>query len=506
MSQKSNVRVRFAPSPTGFLHVGGARSLLFNYLYAKKTNGTLVLRIEDTDQARSTRESERMIFEDIGEINLPADESPIIGGPFPPYRQSDRMSIYADHAKQLLDRNMAYYCFCPEEELGRKRELALKLGKVPQYDGTCAGIALEDARARLKKGEKAGLRFRAFKKDYILKDIVKGDVSFQENVVGDFFITRTPREDEKEIADGIGMPVYNFCCVIDDHLMGITHVIRGDDHLSNTARQLQIYDAFNWELPTFAHIAMVLGADRQKLSKRNGDSSVHEYLANGYLPQALLNFLVLLGWSTGAEIKTASGHPEIFSMDEMIQLFDLKGLQKSPAVFDVTKLQWMNSQYMRSLPLDEIFSRSLRFLEAEFGKDAVAAKSQEWLKRVVDLVRGECTLLADLPKAVRPYFTGDTGTEPEAAELLKKPESAAVIGAVEASLAELADPITSEAIDAFQKKVGEKSGAKGKGLFMPMRAILTGKTHGPELKKALPLFTKQELVTQVQTRKAQSLT
>lgn len=486
----SAVRVRFAPSPTGFLHVGGARTLLFNYLYAKKTGGTLVLRIEDTDQARSTKESERMIMEDVANLHMEADESPFKPGKVGPYRQSERLAVYGKYARELLDRDQAYYCFCTDEELGKKREIALKLGKTPHYDGTCAKIPMADAKARLAKGEKAGIRFRAFNKEYLLKDLVKGDVNFGLGMVGDFFITRTPRPDEKEIAEGVGMPVYNFCCVIDDHEMGMTHIIRGDDHLSNTARQLMIYDAFGWKLPEFGHIAMVLGSDRQKLSKRNGDSSVHEYIEQGYHYEALLNFLALLGWSPGSELKTENGHPEIFSMNEMIQLFDTKGLQKAPAVFDVTKLKWMNGMYMRSLPLAEIVKRARPFFDQAGWGPRIAEKGEAWLSGIIDVVRGESALLSDLPQAAKLFFEAKPEVEDAAKTLLADAANSAVIQALEAEIAALPEQITPEQVDAFQKSVGAKTGAKGKGLFMPIRAAITGKTHGPELKKVLPLLGK----------------
>lgn len=499
----STVRVRFAPSPTGYLHVGGARSMLFNYLFARKYGGKLVLRIEDTDQERSTPEYERMVIEDIDSLGMQPDESPKVGGPFPPYRQSERLSIYAKYARQLLDRDMAYYCFCPDEVLGQKRELAMKLGRPPVYDGTCAKIPLAEAKARLAKGEKAGIRFRAIQKEYILKDHVKGDVRFPPEVVGDFFIMRSPRSNEKEIGEGLGMPVYNFCCVIDDHEMGMTHIIRGEDHLSNNARQLQIYDAFGWKPPEMAHIAMVLGSDRQKLSKRNGDSSVHEYLANGYLPEALLNFLALLGWNPGMEVKPVSGHPEIFTMEEMISYFSMEGLQKAPAVFDVTKLRWMNGQYIRSLPLAEIAKRAKPFFEKAGWGEAILKKGQAWYEGVVDTIRGECAVLSELPDAAKLFIDAKPAVEDAAKAVLVDPANQAVVTALEAEVAALPETISAELVDALQKSVGTKAGAKGKGLFMPIRAATTGRTHGPELKKVIPLLGKQALLERMKAIQAQ---
>lgn len=493
-SSQKPVRVRFAPSPTGYLHVGGARSMLFNHLYARKHGGKLILRIEDTDQERSTKESERMVIEDLKTLGFKPDESPDAGGPFPPYRQSERLSIYAKYAKELLDRDQAYYCFCPDEILGQKRDLAMKLGRPPVYDGACAKTPLAEAKARLAKGEKAGIRFRAFSKEYVLKDHVKGDVRFPPDVVGDFFIMRTPRANEKEVGEGLGMPVYNFCCVVDDHLMGITHVIRGDDHLSNNARQLQIYDAFGWELPEFAHIAMVMGSDRQKLSKRNGDSSVNEYLANGYLPEALLNFLALLGWNPGADVKPSSGHPEIFTMEEMISYFSMDGLQKAPAVFDVLKLAWMNGQYIRNMPLEEIAKRARPFFEKAGWKTALEGHSEAWYIGVVETIRGECATLSLLPKAASFFIEAKPAIEDAAKAVLVDPANSAVFSALSAEVSALPETLTAELVDQLQKAVGAKSGAKGKGLFMPIRAATTGRTHGPELKKVFPLLGKKALL------------
>ena len=493
-SAEKPVRVRFAPSPTGYLHVGGARSMLFNHLFARKHGGTLVLRIEDTDQERSTKESEVMVISDLKRLGFKPDESPEVGGPYPPYRQSERLKMYGKYAKELLDRDQAYYCFCTDDTLTQKRELAMKLGRPPVYDGTCAKIPPAEAKAKIAAGGKAGMRFRAFSKEYILHDQVKGDVRFPPDVVGDFFITRTPKDRTSEIAEGIGMPVYNFCCVVDDHLMGITHVIRGEDHLSNNSRQLQIYDAFGWELPMFAHVAVVLGSDRQKLSKRNGDSSVFEYLNNGYLPEALLNFLALLGWNPGADIKPSSGHPELFTMDEMISYFSMDGLQKAPAIFDVQKLNWMNAQYIRSLPLADIASRSRSFFdEAGFGP-AIAKKGEAWYTGVVETIRGECTMLKDLPNAAKFFIEANPSIEDAAKAVLVDPANAAVFSALTAEVSALPETLTAELVDQLQKSVGAKSGAKGKGLFMPIRAATTGRTHGPELKKVFPLLGKQALL------------
>jgi nondiscriminating glutamyl-tRNA synthetase len=510
------VRVRFAPSPTGYLHVGGARTLLFNWLFAKHHGGTLILRIEDTDQVRSTKESERMLLSDIERLGIDYQEGPdkaAGGGPYPPYRQSERLGIYAEYARKLLESGRAYYCFCSEELLTEKRDAALKAGGSPHYDGTCRQIAPTDAKARLARGEKAGLRFHAFDKSYVLDDHVRGRVEFKAGMVGDFFITRTPKDGEGEIASGIGFPVYNFCCVIDDHLMKISHVIRAEEHLSNTPRQLQIYDAFGWEMPEFAHVSLVLGSDRSKLSKRNGDTSVYDYLDKGYLPDAFLNFLVLLGWGISGEYKPKSGHPEVLTRDEMIKLFGLGGLQGSPAVFDMQKLQWMNGYYLRAAPIDEIVGLAKPYFQAYF-KDTKIPNSpseentgaySEWFKSLIQVTRaGDVSLLSDLPKAAETLLQATPSLETDAKTALSDPLATQVVDSLIQELNAAQESLTSTDVDAIQKKVGGTTGAKGKSLFMTMRAVITGKTHGPDLKLMIPLLGKATAVKRIQAIRQQA--
>lgn len=491
----NSIRVRFAPSPTGYLHVGGARTLLFNWLYAKKMGGSLILRIEDTDQARSTRESEKMILSDIVSLGLDFQEGPEMGGAYSPYRQSERLLIYAEHVRKLLGEGKVYYCFCTDELLTQKREAALKMGRTPHYDGTCARLSADEARARLKSGEKAGLRFRAPQKTYVLEDHVRGRVEFKEGMVGDFFVTRTPKEGEQEIDLGIGFPVYNFCCVMDDHLMKMTHVIRAEEHLSNTVRQLMIYEAFGWEPPEFAHIALVLGADRQKLSKRSGDVSVHEYLEKGYLPEALLNFLSLIGWWPPTDLKTLSGHPEILSREEMIQSFSLKGLQKSSGVFDLQKLQWMNSYYIQHLPLKDLAEFARPFFE-KAGFE-LTGKSTEWFEHVLGTIRGEVHLLSELPQAASLFLETTPALDPEAKEILSQSQSKAVVDSLISELQQGSGELSVAEVDALPKKIATKTGMKGKALYMPIRAAVTGKVHGPELKQVLPILGREVVLKRI---------
>ena len=464
--------------------------------------GVLVLRIEDTDQARSTRESERMILSDIQSLGLDYQEGPLVGGPHAPYRQSERLSIYASHAQALLDQDQVYRCFCTDDELTLKRQAALKAGRIPHYDGTCARLSPEAVQEKLSQGLKAGLRFRAYQKNYVIQDRVRGRVEFKEGMVGDFLITRTPGQGEKEAQSGIGFPVYNFCCAIDDHLMQISHVIRAEEHLSNTVRQLMIYDAFGWSHPEYAHTALVLGSDRQKLSKRSGDVSVFEYIEKGYLPEVLLNFLILLGWWPAADVKASGGHPEVFTLDELIQNFNLDGFQKAPAVFDLLKLKWMNSYYLHHLPISEIARRARPFFD-QVGSP-LAGRSLDWFEKVVDAVRGEVSLLSELPQAADVFLAGTPSLAPEAKAVLKDPAALQIVEALTTLLQEAEQELTAEWVGALPAKISAQTGVKGKALFMPIRAITTGRTHGPELKLVLPLLGREVVLRRISELKAQA--
>ena len=345
-----SVRVRFAPSPTGHLHVGGARTALYNYLFARHHGGEFILRVEDTDQARSTEESMRLQIADLAWLGLTWSEGPdpdtlVDAGPHGPYRQSLRLPIYAEHAEKLLNQGRAYYCFMTDAEIEAQRAASIAAGRPPQVDSPYRDLKLGDARARLAKGDQAVVRFRVDqKRDYVLDDLVRGQVTFPSDMVGDFVLLRST-----------GMPVYNFCCAVDDALMKISHVFRAEEHLSNTLRQMMIYEAFDYPLPRFGHLSIILGADRQKLSKRHGATSCHEYNVNGYLAEALNNFVALLGWSSPEA-------QEILSMDQMIAQFTPERLNSSPAVFDETKLKWVNATHLRALPDDELWRRLDPFL------------------------------------------------------------------------------------------------------------------------------------------------
>jgi nondiscriminating glutamyl-tRNA synthetase len=485
-----STRVRFAPSPTGYLHVGGARTLLFNWLFAKQTGGTLVLRVEDTDQARSTKESEARIFEDIRALGLEGDEDPYRGGPYGPYRQSERLPIYEKQLQHLISQRRAYPCFCSEALLEAKRAKALQAGLPPHYDQTCRNIDPKEAEARMKKGEAAGWRFRVEQRDIQFLDLVRGPVHFPAGMVGDFYLTRSS---DKE---GRNFPVYNFCCAVDDHLMNITTVIRAEEHLSNTLRQILIYQGFGWTLPQFAHISLVLGSDRQKLSKRMGDVSVHDFLAKGYLPEALLNFLLFIGWAPREPLKTASGHPEILRPSERIQSFSFEGLQKAGGIFDLQKLDWMNTFYLHHAPLPEWIKLARTFL-LQGGPVAVsmAALSEEALAPRLEWLRSTLHHLLDLPKNADHYFGETFHFEADARTFL--PQTPPIAEALKTLLDPMEETLSPSEMDALPKGLQQQTGLKGKELFMPLRVLLTGQTHGPEIRKWLPLLGKARVLKRI---------
>ncbi len=392
------------------------------------------------------------------------------------------MDIYKKYANELITSGRAYPCFCSNEMLEQKREAAMKLGTVPQYDGICRKITPEEAAKKKAAGENCTTRFKAPVREYKLADAVRGDVTFPPNMVGDFVILRSD-----------GMPVYNFCCVIDDHLMGMTHIIRAEEHLSNTVRQMMLFETFGWELPVFAHCSLLLGSDRQKLSKRHGATSVHQYAEEGFLPETLNNFLSLLGWSSAE-------HKEIMNMDELIRLFDLDRLNKAPCVFDTTKLRWMNQQYIKSLPLSVITERAIPFLE----KDDIAARKLDraWLEKAFDVIRSGLEVLTDSGKFMQIFLNDEFVLDAEAQAIKADPAFASVAATLKAELAAHVsangDAITDTQFTAIQDAVKTKSGAKGKGLFMPMRVTLTGHIHGPELKLIVPMIGAKRALARVE--------
>lgn len=467
------MRVRFAPSPTGHLHVGNARTALFNWLFARHHAGTYILRVEDTDRERSTAASEAAIKDDLRWLGLTWDEGIDAGGSFGPYRQTERLDLYAAHTAQLLASGHAYRCFCTPSLLEAQRQAALASGAPPKYAGTCRAIAPAEAEARVAGGEAAAIRLRVPPdRTVAFDDLVRGTVSFHTDVIGDPIIVR---------ADGI--PAYNYAVVIDDALMQITHVVRGEDHISNTPRQILVYEAFGWTPPAFAHLSLVLGPDHAPLSKRHGATSVAEFRAKGYLPEALANYLALIGWSPGEG-------DELLPLDGLAARFELGDVGHSAGVFDEAKLAWANRHYLKLAAPDRLASLAVPFLQqAGFVTGPPSPALQAWLERVVPPVAASIDKLSDLPDRLRLLFAFDAAAalaQPETATEFQAPLAQAVARAWATALASAPAIDSRETFRALAKGVGATTGAKGKTLFHTIRVATTGLADGPELDWLMP--------------------
>ncbi len=466
------VRVRFAPSPTGPFHIGGARSALFNWLLARRYGGQLILRIEDTDLERSSRESEENIKAALRWLGIDWDEGIDVGGEHGPYRQTERLPIYAKYTEQLLANGQAYHCYCSDEELEAERQEQMAKGQTPQYTGKCRHLSAEDEQKLIAEGRKPTVRFQVPENQNItFHDSVRETVSFDSNGIGDFVIVKSD-----------GLPVYNYAVVLDDALMEITHVIRAEEHLSNTPRQILIYQALNLPLPQFGHISLILGKDRSKMSKRHGATSVEQYQALGYLPEAMVNFLALLGWAP-------PGEREIFSSAELIELFSLDHVAKNPAVFDIDKLNWINSHYLKKLDLATLTEMALPHLRAAgMITENLSAERLEWVRQVVGAVRDYVSFAAQIPEHAAVFFNDDITMEnEETAAILQDPDVVKVMDEFLSKLTTM-EFITGEQVHAMLKAIGKELKLGGKKVFMPVRVALTGKMHGPELVSLIPLL------------------
>lgn len=449
----SSVRVRFAPSPTGYLHVGGARTAIFNWLFARHHAGTFVLRIEDTDVDRSSGESEASLVDDLRWLGIDWDEGPDCGGSLGPYRQSERLDRYRAEADKLVEAGVAYPCFCSDELLASKRK---KIG--PGYDGTCRSLAADEIEANRKQGEPEVTRFHVPDGVIRIDDLVRGRVELATDTVGDFVLLRSN-----------GMPTYNFAAALDDHLMGITHVLRGEEHLPNTMRQILVYRSLGAEPPRFGHLPLILAEDRSKLSKRHGASSVGQLRELGFLSAAVVNYLVLLGWS----------HPdakEILSSAELVENFTLDRVNKSAAVYDPKKLTWVNGRYVHAMSLDELFATADPFFP-DFIRDVYPEDTR---KNILGILHDSVETLGDLPEHSLP-FRSPPDFEKEAAEILGSSTSETVLSALKKALEGGLETLTPQTFKSMMKGVGKETSLNGKDLFFPVRAALTGSVHGPDL-------------------------
>ncbi len=466
------MRVRFAPSPTGHLHVGNARTALFNWLMARGSDGTFILRIEDTDVERSTRESEASVLEDLRWLGLTWDEGPDVGGPHGPYRQSERLHLYHSYAQELLASGRAYYCFCSAEQLEADRQAALAAGLPPRYSGTCRRLAPDEALRRVEAGEAAVVRFRVpEQREIVFDDLVRGEVRFRTEVIGDPVLVRSD-----------GTPAYNFAVVIDDALMQVTAVVRGEDHISNTPRQILLYEAFGFTPPRFAHLALVMGPDHTPLSKRHGATSVAEFRAKGYLPESLVNYLALIGWSPGHE-------EELLPIDELARRFSIGAVGHSAGVFDEEKLAWVNRHYLRIADPARVVRLSLPYFgHAGFARDP-DDRGLDYLASAMPMATGSVDRLEEIPSRLRFLFAFDARTaidRPEVHEVLAEPGARDVVRTLAEELQAAGRLNDRETFRAVATRVRQKTGRKARELFHPIRVALTGEAGGPELDLAVP--------------------
>lgn len=476
-------KVRFAPSPTGHLHIGGARTALFNYLQAQNKGGTFLLRIEDTDAARSTQESEDVIVEDLRWLGINWNEGIDVGGDHGPYRCTERVEIYDKYISALLEAGKAYRCYCTAEETEAEREAQRANGQMPRYAGRCRNLRQEEIMAYEAEGRVPTVRFKVpVDMDIVINDTVRGEVVFESNGVGDFIIAK---------ADGT--PVYNFAVAIDDHLMEITTVIRGEEHLSNTPRQVLIYQALGWDTPKFAHVSLILGEDRSKMSKRHGSTHVDQYRNKGYLPEAIVNFLALLGWSP-------EGEEEIFSLRELEEMFTLDRVSKNPAVFDIKKLNWINGQYIRSSNLDYITKLCIPYLlEANLITDEDVENRYEWLQMLVSATRGNLDYLAQITDHVGIFFSDTLEFEDDKARKVMEGDHVKVVLESFKEKVSAADEIDLAFAKSVFKEVQKDTGIKGKNLFMTVRVALTGQCHGPEMPDIIQILGKEGMTKRINT-------
>lgn len=462
------MRVRFAPSPTGFLHVGNARTAIINFLFARKNNATMLLRIEDTDMERSTRESEQSIYQDLSWLGISWDEGPDVGGPAGPYRQSERFDIYRTYTDKLLADGSAYYCYCTKEELEETKKDAGAHQDAFVYNGKCRNLNAQE-RAKLEaEGRKPTIRFKVPDNvPVVVHDRIKGPVEFNSsNIGGDFIIIRSD-----------GVPVFNYIVIIDDALMKVSLVIRGDDHLSNTPKQLLVARALGLPEPEYAHLPLIMGPDRSKLSKRHGITSVEMYRSQGYLPEALMNYMSMLGWAS------ESGE-EILPLGEIIKQMELEKLSKNAPIFDFQKLRWMNGQYIREYPLDKITDLFLPHIrQAGFAVDTVDRKH---IEDIIAILRKYCDILSDIGQFAGIFLDEVCEPDADADAMLKTEDGRTVITAARNLFASELTPDNFASL--LVNRVKETTSLKGKSLFMPLRAIITGRQKGPELDQSMPVI------------------
>lgn len=481
----SDVRVRFAPSPTGYLHIGGLRTALFNYLYARHTDGTMILRIEDTDRTRFVEGALENLLKALDWSGVEIDEGVMLDengkvtekGEYGPYIQSDRVKagIYNEYIEKLIEEDKAYYCFCSQERIDKVRDQQKADGLTPKYDGLCRSIPLEEAKQRVANGEEYTVRLKLPKnRDISFEDKIKGKITFN-----------TDDMDDQVLIKRDGFPTYHFAVVVDDHLMKITHVVRGDEWISSTPKHVYLYEAFGWDAPEYIHLPTVLNEDHKKYSKRNGDGMVEDFIEEGYTPEGLINFLALLGWSPDSE-------EEIFTMEELAKQFDFDRVNKTGAVFDKRKLDWVNGHYVRDLSVEELAEKIKPFMVKSGLIDE--NYSDEDLNLLAETWQSAIDKFSDAPTLSQNYFLADSEIDwqEEAREVLKEEDSKKLVDAYLEKLAEV-DEIDADFAKSIMKTLQKETGIKGKNLWFPIRAAITGSVHGPDLSNVMILIGKEKI-------------
>lgn len=467
------VRVRYAPSPTGHLHIGNARTALFNYLFAKHYHGDFILRIEDTDVARNVEGGEESQLKYLNWLGIIPDESPQHPNPkYAPYRQMERLDIYQKYTNWLLEKGYAYKCFCTPEELEVEHQRQESEGMAPRYNRKCLYLTPEEVAEKEKQGLPYTIRIKVPDNEvYEFDDMIRGHVSFESKDIGDWVLVKAN-----------GIPTYNYAVVIDDHTMDITHVFRGEEHLSNTPKQIMLYKMFGWEVPKFGHMTLIVNENHKKLSKR--DANVLQFMSQyeelGYLPQAMFNFMALLGWSP-------EGEQEIFDKDSLIEAFSETRLSKSPSMFDKAKLAWVNNRYIKELPLEEFVKLCMPHLEKAYD---LSSKSKEWIEKLIATYQEQVSYGAEIVPLVELFFNNKFEIEAEANEFLYSDPNIKNTLEVFANLLVSLDDFTKDNIFACIKETQKTANAKGKMLYMPIRIATTGIMHGPDLAVSLELLGK----------------
>lgn len=478
----NEVRVRYAPSPTGHLHIGNARTALFNYLFARSQGGKFIIRIEDTDQKRNVEGGEESQLRHLQWLGIDWDESIDKDGGYGPYRQSERNDIYKKYYDELLEKDLAYKCYCTAEELEEEREAQIARSEMPRYSGKCSHLSKEEEDKLFAEGREPSIRFRVPKGEIIkFDDMVKGEISFETDGIGDFVIVKKD-----------GTPTYNFAVAVDDHLMKMTHILRGEDHISNTPKQIMVFNAFGWDVPLFGHMTLIVNENRKKLSKRDESiiQFIEQYKNLGYLPEALFNFIALLGWSP-------VGEEELFTKEQFIDIFDVNRLSKSPALFDMHKLKWVNNQYVKALDLDQVVALTLPHLQ-KAGKvsEQLSEEENTWVRKLISLYHEQLSYGAEIVELTELFFKEQIEYNQEAKEVLAEEQVPEVMASFAGQLERL-ESFTPDEIKAAIKAVQKETGHKGKKLFMPIRVAVTGQTHGPELPQSIELLGKETVLNRI---------